>query len=121
MKEEEIDDVLFDIDMQLYDEFNDKMCEINEHLGDVYSNKDLEDIKEAENAKERKLLREAVKQLQKEKNEINKLYQEANDKCAEYEKRIEELEVSDASKEASSMKYYNLYKELKDSLKRDYE
>ena len=119
MKEEGIDDVLFDIDMQLYDEFNDKMCEINEHLSDVYSNKDLEDIKEAENAKERKLLREAVKQLQKEKNEINELYQEANNKCAEYEKRIEELEVSDASKEASSIKYYNLYKELKDSLKRD--
>lgn len=59
-------DILFQIDMQLYDEFNDKLCEINGHLGDIYTYKDLQDVKEAEKEKERILLREAVKKLQKE-------------------------------------------------------
>ena len=59
-------DILFQIDMQLYDEFNDKLCEINEHLGDIYTYKDLQDIENAEKEKERILLREAIKELQKE-------------------------------------------------------
>lgn len=60
------EDILFQIDMQLYDEFNDKLCEINEHLGEIYTYKDLQDIKNAEKEKERILLRKAVKELQKE-------------------------------------------------------
>ena len=59
-------DILFQIDMQLYDEFNDKLCEINEHLGEIYTYKDLQDIENAEKEKERILLREAIKELQKE-------------------------------------------------------
>lgn len=59
-------DILFQIDMQLYNEFNDKLCEINEHLGDIYTYKDLQDGKEAEKERERSLLIEAVKELQKE-------------------------------------------------------
>lgn len=64
------EDILFQIDMQLYDEFNDKLCEINEHLGDIYTYKDLQDIKEAEKEKERSLLRKAIKELQKEIEEL---------------------------------------------------
>lgn len=59
-------DILFQIDMQLYDEFNDKLCEINGHLGDIYSYKDLQDIENAEKEKERLLLRKAIKEQQKE-------------------------------------------------------
>lgn len=68
MREEEKlkTDILFQIDMQLYDEFNDKLCEINEHLGEIYTYKDLQDIENAEKEKERILLREAIKELQKE-------------------------------------------------------
>lgn len=57
-------DILFQIDMQLYDEFNDKLCEINEHLGDIYTYKDLQDVKEVEKERERSLLIEAIKKLQ---------------------------------------------------------
>lgn len=63
MEEDIKNNILFEIDMQLYYEFNDKFCEINDHLGDVYTYKDLQDLKEAENAKERKLLREAIQNL----------------------------------------------------------
>ena len=78
MNEEELQrDILFQIDMQLYDEFNDKLCEINEHLGDIYSYKDLDDVEKAEKEKEIKLLREAIKKQQKEielmKTKINKI------------------------------------------------
>lgn len=59
-------DILFDIDMQLYDEFNDKIATMNDHLGDIYSLRDVEEVKKAEKEKEIKLLREAVKKLQKE-------------------------------------------------------
>ena len=70
---EEEKDVLFQIDMQLYSEFNDKFCEINEHLGDVYTYKDLQDLENAEKEKEITLLRKAI---QKQNAEINKLKQE---------------------------------------------
>lgn len=59
-------DILFQIDMQLYDEFNDKLCEINAHLGDIYTYKDLQDIEKAEKEKERTLLREVIENQQKE-------------------------------------------------------
>ena len=70
------EDILFQIDMQLYDEFNDKLCEINEHLGDFYTYKDLQDIENAEKEKERILLRKAVKELQKELEELKSIASE---------------------------------------------
>lgn len=57
--------IMFDIAMQLYDEFNDKLCEINDHLGDVYSYRDLEDVEKAEKEREIVLLRNAVKEQEK--------------------------------------------------------
>lgn len=63
-------DILFDIDMQLYDEFNDKIATMNDHLGDIYSLRDVEEVEKAEKEKEIKLLREAVKKLQKEIEEL---------------------------------------------------
>lgn len=91
-KEEIEKDILFQIDMQLYDEFNEKFCEINEHLGDVYSYKDLRDIEEAEIEKERNLLRGAITNLQnriKELEKINKEHQKIN---GNLQKRITDLE-----------------------------
>lgn len=67
-------DILYDIDMQLYNEFNDKLCEINEHLGDIYSYKDKADVEDAEKSEERRLLREAVVKLQKELEQEKEKY-----------------------------------------------
>ena len=74
MSEEELrkNDILFQIDMQLYDEFNDKLCEMNEHWGDIYSLSEIEEVKQAEKEKEIKLLREAIKKLEKENKELKK-------------------------------------------------
>ena len=57
-------DILFQIDMQLYDEFNDTIATMNDYLGDIYSLRDVEEVEKAEKEKEIKLLREAVKKLQ---------------------------------------------------------
>lgn len=153
MKKEEINDVLFDIDMQLYDEFNDKICEINEHLGDTFSLRDVEEIEKAQKEKEIKLLRKAVQEQQKE---IKKLKQNSLEIAITNEEKevieeikngirnpyysmthsifvtymqillnlinkqqevIEQLNISDTSKELSSMNYYNLYKELNNKIK----
>ena len=57
-------DILFQIDMELYDEFNDKFCKINEYLGEIYSYKDLEDLENYKKDTEIKLLRQAVQKLQ---------------------------------------------------------
>lgn len=70
LEEELRKDILYQIDMQLYDEFNDKFCEIEENLGTVYSYKDLEDLKKAESDTERTLLREAVSTLIAENKEL---------------------------------------------------
>lgn len=90
-KEEMRNDILFQIDMQLYDEFNDKFCEINEHFGDVYTYKDLRDIEEAQTEKERTLLRGAVSKLQNriiELEEINEEHQKLN---GELQKKLTKL------------------------------
>lgn len=65
------DDILFDIDMQLYDEFNDKFCEMNDNLGIVYSYKDLDDLEKAEKETEIKLLRKAIKDQQQQIEYLN--------------------------------------------------
>ena len=70
LEEELRKDILYQIDMKLYDEFNDKFCEIEENLGTVYSYKDLEDLKKAESDTERTLLREAISNLIAENKEL---------------------------------------------------
>lgn len=75
MTDEEKKDILFQIDMQLYDEFNDKFCEMNDNLGTIYTYKDIDDLEKLEKEKEIKLLREAIEkqskkiELLKEENE----------------------------------------------------
>lgn len=80
-------DILFDIDMQLYDEFNDKFCEMNDNLGTIYTYKDLDDLEKLEKEEEIKLLREAVRKLQKELEEYKTLFK----KQVELDKEKENL------------------------------
>lgn len=66
-----VDRIFFDISMELFNEFNETLCNINAHLGDIYSYKDLEDVEKAQSEKEIKLLRQAVEiqQLKIDKQE----------------------------------------------------
>ena len=66
---EDLNDILYDIDMQLYDEFNDKIATMNDYLGDIYSLRDVEEVENAQKEKEIELLRKAVTRLQ---NKIKK-------------------------------------------------
>lgn len=71
-------DILFQIDMQLYDEFNDTIATMNDNLGNIYSLRDVEEVEKAEKDKEIKLLRKAIEKQQKELNkekEKNKKYE----------------------------------------------
>ena len=65
-------DILFDIDMQLYDEFNKKIATMNDYLGDIYSLRDVEEVENAQKEKEIQLLRVAVVRLE---NKIKKIKQ----------------------------------------------
>ena len=71
MMNEYPNDILFDIDMQLYDEFNNKFCEMNDNLGTIYTYKDLDDLEKAEKEKEIQLLREAVKEQSQQIEYLN--------------------------------------------------
>jgi hypothetical protein len=66
---EDINDILYDIDMQLYDEFNDKIATMNDYLGDIYSLRDVEEVENAQKEREIELLRIAIIRLQ---NKIKK-------------------------------------------------
>lgn len=68
--EEYKEDILFNIDMEIYDKFNKKMCEMNEHLGDIYSYKDIEDLEKYKKEEEIKLLRKAIAKQAKEIEEL---------------------------------------------------
>lgn len=65
-------DILFDIDMQLYNEFNDTIASMYDHLGDVYTLRDIEGVEKAEKEKEIKLLRGAIKELKKENTDLRR-------------------------------------------------
>lgn len=73
---EDLNDILYDIDMQLYDEFNDKIATMNDYLGDIYSLRDVEEVENAQKEKEIELLRIAVTSLQ---NKIKKAIDFIND------------------------------------------
>ena len=81
-------DILFQIDMQLYDEFNEKLCEMNDNLGTIYTYKDIMDLEEAEKDKEIKLLREAVKKLQADIEIKDKVIDLANKIIDNYENQL---------------------------------
>lgn len=83
-------DILFDIDMQLYDEFNDKFCEMNDNLGTIYTYKDLDDLEKLEKEEEIKLLREAVRKLQKEVEEYKTLFKKQEELEQEKENLIKQ-------------------------------
>lgn len=83
-------DILFDIDMQLYDEFNDKFCEMNDNLGIIYTYKDLDDLEKAEKEEEIQLLREAVRKLQKEVEEYKILLKRQEELDKEKENLIKQ-------------------------------
>lgn len=73
---EDLNDILYDIDMQLYDEFNDKIATMNDYLGEIYSLRDVEEVENAQKEKEIELLRIAVTRLQ---NKIKKAIKFIND------------------------------------------
>lgn len=70
LSDKEKKDILFQIDMQLYDEFNDKFCEMNDNLGTIYTYKDIDDLEKLEKETEIKLLRKAIEKQQKEIEEL---------------------------------------------------
>lgn len=72
MNEEELQrDILFQIDMQLYDKYNKKIAGMNDHLGDIYTYRDIEEVEQAEKDEKIYLLTKAIKELQKEIEELN--------------------------------------------------
>ena len=83
LSKEEKKDILFQIDMQLYDEFNDKFCEMNDNLGTVYSYKDLDDLEKLEKETEIKLLRQAIEKQSKEIEELKEKNKKLQDKAKE--------------------------------------
>lgn len=93
---EYLKDILFDIDMQLYDEFNDKFCEMNDNLGTIYTYKDLDDLEKAEKEEEIKLLRKAIKEQSQQIEYLNCIVESDKDNYinkTNIEDKIKVLEV----------------------------
>lgn len=89
-------DILFDIDMQLYDEFNDKIATMYDYLGEVYSQNDINEVLNAEKEKEIKLLREAIKKQSQQIEYLNCIVESDKDNYinkTNIEDKIKVLEV----------------------------
>ena len=65
-------DIIFQIEMMSYNEYNDRIANANDHLGEFYCLKDVEDMKVAKKAYEKKCAYEAIKKLQEERFQIKK-------------------------------------------------
>lgn len=85
-------DILFEIDMQLYDEFNDKIATMNDHLGDVYSLRDIEEVEQAKKDKEIRLLRKAIRTQQKTITKMSIDIIEQLQELDKKDRKIEELQ-----------------------------
>ncbi len=90
MNKEEIkfdtnEDILLQIAMKSYEKHNDKLCSINEYLGEIYSYKDLVDAEELQVHYEKHLGEIAIKQLQQENKQLRKALLDINKRI--YRKR----------------------------------
>lgn len=101
MNEEELQrDILFQIDMQLYYKYNKKIAGMNDHLGDIYTYRDIEEVEQAQKDEKIDLLTKAIKELQEEiesrLEEIESLYKMLtvkDEKIAELEDDNNALEI----------------------------
>lgn len=92
-KEELKTDILFDIEMQLYMEFNKKIATMNDYLGEIYSYKDIEDVKQAEQFRKVELMEIAIKGLELKVNQLEEDYKnevEENLKLSELWRKSQE-------------------------------
>lgn len=58
------EDIIYQIEMMSYMNYNDRLCSINEHFGEIYSYQDLQDMEQAQLHYEKDLTYKAIKQLQ---------------------------------------------------------
>lgn len=123
MSKDKLDDILFDIDMQLYDEFNDKFCEMNDNLGIIYTYKDLDDLEKAEKEKEIKLLREAVKEQSQQIEYLNYIVESDKDNYINktnieniIKVKIEEYEEKFKAENGKKTINYHLYRIIIDEV-----
>lgn len=107
---EDSNDILYDIGMQLYDEFNDKIATMNDHLGDVYSFRDIEEVENAQKEREIELLRIAIIKQQKEIEELK-------EKNRQSKMRIVQLENEITARIEDVNQYYTPNEKIKEEIK----
>lgn len=116
-------DILFDIDMQLYDEFNDKIATMNDYLGDIYSLRDVEEAEKAEKEKEIQLLRKAVKEQSQQIEYLNCIVESDKDNYISktnieniIKAKIEEYEEKFKAQNGKKTINYHLYRIIIDEV-----
>lgn len=116
-------DILFDIDMQLYDEFNDKIATMNDYLGDIYSLRDVEEVEKAEKEKEIQLLRKAVKEQSQQIEYLNCIVESDKDNYISktnieniIKAKIEEYEEKFKAQNGKKTINYHLYRIIIDEV-----
>ena len=62
-------DILFDIDMEMYFKYNDEFCIMNDYLGELYSYRDIEELDSIRKDDEIHLLRKYIKEVQEDNYE----------------------------------------------------
>ena len=89
----------YDIDMQLFGEFNDTFCTINDHMGEIYGYSDLKDMEDAEKNRHIELLEQKLDKRIDTKNKaielINRLYEDEEISYGNKEDLLNILQGSD--------------------------
>ena len=76
MNKEEIkfninEDILYQIAMMSYNKYNNQIANANDHIGDIYSRQDIEEMEKCELEYEKHLGEIAIKQLQSQLTQAN--------------------------------------------------
>jgi len=91
------EDIIMQIEMASYMEYNSKIASINEHLGEIYGYSDLKDAEESQLHYEKELAYKAIQKLQEEnkklkeinKEQANHLISKENLSYEDYKSRID--------------------------------
>lgn len=95
-------DIIMQIEMASYAEYNDTLAMMNDHLGEIYGYSNLNDVEDAQLHYEKELAYKAIKELQQEIERQSKAQVILDDMLANYKQENERLKERVAYLERSN-------------------
>lgn len=112
------EDIIMQIEMNSYMEYNDRIARMNDYIGEIYSYKDIEDMEALQEHHEKELAYKAIRQLQKENKQLKDRIKELEELNEQHKRINGELRQENKQLKEENERLIHTYKGL---IKRQYE